>query len=84
MGGRHQHFEDLMIWSRDIRKTKFHLLGFYLNTCFSVGNVHIVGQSAMSVYLEIADIADRLNSSSNLNTFERFLNTSVLTSRWWL
>jgi hypothetical protein len=28
MGGRHQHFEDPINWTRDIRKTKFDLLCF--------------------------------------------------------
>ena len=30
MGGRHQHFEDPITWSRDITKTKFDLLGLFV------------------------------------------------------
>ena len=30
MGGRHQHFEDPITWTQDIRKTKFHLVSFFL------------------------------------------------------
>jgi hypothetical protein len=29
MGGTHQNFEDLIIGTQDIRKTKFDLLGFF-------------------------------------------------------
>jgi hypothetical protein len=29
MGGKHQHFEDPITWTRDIRKTTFDLLGFF-------------------------------------------------------
>ena len=32
MGGRHQNVEDPSTWGRDISKTKFDLLGFFLNT----------------------------------------------------
>jgi hypothetical protein len=28
-GDSHNNFEDLSIWARDIRKTKFDLLGFF-------------------------------------------------------
>ena len=34
MGDRHQHFEDPMTWTRDIRKTKFDLLVFLLITLY--------------------------------------------------
>jgi hypothetical protein len=30
MGGRHQNFEDPITWTQDIRKTKFHLVRFFL------------------------------------------------------
>ena len=31
VGGRHQHFEDPITWTRDIRKTKFDPLGVFLS-----------------------------------------------------
>ena len=34
MGGRHQNYEDPITWARDIRKTKFDLLGFFWATLY--------------------------------------------------
>ena len=37
MGGRHQHFEDPITWTQDMRKTKFDPLGFFGATLYING-----------------------------------------------
>ena len=34
MGDRHKNYEDPITWTRDIRKTKFNLLGFFWITLY--------------------------------------------------
>ena len=48
MGGRHQNFEDPSTLGRDIRKTKFDLLGFFGATLY-VSNIAHVSEELSSV-----------------------------------
>jgi hypothetical protein len=41
MGDRHKSFEDPMNTTRDIRRTNYHLLGFYLITIYNTNNLYI-------------------------------------------
>jgi hypothetical protein len=55
MGGRHPNFEDLITWTRDIRKTKFDMLGFFTMQYISCTVTHSVHTMANHGFCEIIE-----------------------------
>ena len=55
MGGRDPHFEDPMLWNRDIRKTKYDLCFFYhlLRICGTLSLIIFISELEITALIVV-------------------------------